>query len=390
MDVYVLIVVSVLLLLSYFFDLTSQKTKIPTVLILLVLGWLLQQVVIYLNMSLPAIETLLPSIGTIGLILIVFEATIDLKYSPEKLPIFLKSIVFSLLSIFVFSFAFSLILHVWMQESFYIAFLHAVPFSVISSAIAIPSVYNYKHLKEFIVYDSTFSDIFGILIFNLVLALEQGNVGKTIGLYFIELIGLLIFSVVAIIMLAFFMRNIKYQVKFIPILIFIVLLYMIMKVLHLPGLIFVLIFGLSIANFEHIIQAKEKSLSHFSIVLNEIPFFKTIVSELTFLVRSLFFLLLGYSFRFTWDNFLESFMLIMLVLILIYFVRLLLLRVVKCSVKNYLFIAPRGLITLVLFFSIPERLRVDYINETVAVFIVMLTVVIMSLSLYYSSRSVPS
>jgi hypothetical protein len=106
----VLLIVSFLLLLSYFFELTSKSTKIPTVLLLIFLGWGLKQLVVFFNIQLPAIENLVQSIGTIGLILIVFEATIDLKFTKNKLPIFFKSILFSLLSILLFSFSFALVL----------------------------------------------------------------------------------------------------------------------------------------------------------------------------------------------------------------------------------------------------------------------------------------
>jgi len=387
MDVYILIVICFLLLLSYFFELTSQKTKIPTVLLLLFLGWLLKQAVVYFSIPIPAIENLVQSIGTIGLILIVFEATIDLKFSKNKLHNFLKSTLFSLLSIIIFSFSFAIILNIFFSVSFYKAYLNAIPFSIISSAITIPSVYNYKHIKEFVVYDSTFSDIFGILIFNLVITLEHGDLVHNISFYFIELLTLIVFSIVAIILLAIFMRNIKHHVKFIPILIFTIFLYQLMKIFHLPGLIFVLIFGLSVANFDYLIQLKEKYLSNFKIVLEEIPFFKSIVSEFTFLVRSLFFLLLGYSFVFNKNNFLISFILLSILIVLIYAIRFILLFSMRLPIKQYLFIAPRGLITIVLFYSIPETHKIAQINETVAISIILISTILMSFSLYFTPPS---
>jgi len=389
MDVYILVVLCFLLLLSYFFELTSKKTKMPTVLLLLFLGWALKQLVVYFNIPIPAIENLVQSIGTIGLILIVFEATIDLKFSKNKLPVFLKSISFSLLSIIFFSFLFAVVLNRYFSVSFYTAFLNAIPFSVISSAIAIPSVFNYKHLKEFVVYDSTFSDIFGILIFNLVLTVEKGDIAFNLGFYFIELLILVIFSIVSIVLLAIFMRKIKHHVKFIPILIFIIFLYQIMKIFHLPGLIFVLIFGISIANFDYLIQWNEKYLSKFKIVLVEIPFFKSIVSEFTFLVRSLFFLLLGYSFIFSESNFSNALILISILIVLIYFIRFVLLKTMRFSAWKYLFIAPRGLITIVLFYSIPETQKIVLINDTVAISIILISTLLMSFSLYFTSNNSP-
>lgn len=387
MDTYVLLIVSFLLLLSYFFELTSKKTKVPTVLLLIFLGWGLKQLVTFFNIQLPAIENLVQGIGTIGLILIVFEATIDLKFTKEKLPIFFKSILFSLLSILLFSISFTLVLVYMYHTAFYTAFLNTIPFSVISSAIAIPSISNYKHLKEFVVYDSTFSDIFGILIFNLVLNLEQGDVVANISFYFFELLLLLVFSIAAIIVLALFVKKITHHVKFIPILIFVIFLYQIMKIYHLPGLIFVLIFGLSVANFDYIIRWKEKYLSKFHVVLEEIPLFKSIVSEFTFLVRSVFFLLLGYSIIINTGDLNNLLTLAGILLFLIYVVRFILLKTFRISAKYYLFLAPRGLITIVLFFSIPASQKIDFLNNTVAISIILISTILMSISFYFIPNS---
>lgn len=386
MNTYILLIISFLLLLSYFFELTSQKTKIPTVLLLIGLGWALKQLVFFLKFNIPFVDYLVEGIGTIGLIFIVFEATIDLKFTKEKLPIFIKSILFSFLSILIFSILFAVLLKNLYHISFYKAFINAIPFSVISSAIAIPSVSNYPKIKEFVIYDSTFSDIFGILIFNLVLKLENGDVVKNVSYYFIELIILLLFSIVAIIVLTIFVKKIKHHVKFIPILIFIVFLYQLMKLYHLPGLVFVLIFGLSISNFDYIIKWNKKFYSDFHIVLEEIPMFKSIVNESTFLVRSVFFLLLGFSITINQDNILTLLLLISIIIGLIYIIRLILLLVFRFSTRQYLFLAPRGLITIVLFLAIPDAQKIDVINKSFAIYVILASTIIMSISLYFTSN----
>lgn len=386
MNTYILLIVSFLLLLSYFFELTSKKTKIPSVLLLIGLGWALKQLVFFLNINFPSVDYLVEGIGTIGLIFIVFESTIDLKFTKEKIPIFIKSLFFSFLSILIFSILFAVFVKTLDHIPFYKAFLNAIPFSVISSAIAIPSVSNYHRIKEFVIYDSTFSDIFGILIFNLVLKLENGDVVRNVTYYFIELISLLLFSIVAIIVLTIFVKKIKHHVKFVPILIFIVFLYQLMKLYHLPGLIFVLIFGLSVANFDYIIKRSNKYFSKFHIVLEEIPMFKSIVNESTFLVRSVFFLLLGFSITINQSNILTTLILISIILGLIYVIRFILLKVFRFSIKDYLFLAPRGLITIVLFLSISSAQKIDLINKSFAIYVILASTILMSISLYFTSN----
>lgn len=67
------------------------------------------------------------------------------------------------------------------------AVVNAIPLSIISSAIAIPSVEQIGgNKREFIVYESIFSDIFGILIFNFVVFTEN-IVPSSFGYLFLDL-----------------------------------------------------------------------------------------------------------------------------------------------------------------------------------------------------------
>ena len=67
------------------------------------------------------------------------------------------------------------------------ALVNAIPLSIISSAIAIPSVDQIgKSKREFIVYESIFSDIFGILIFNFVVFTDK-IVPSSFGYLFLDI-----------------------------------------------------------------------------------------------------------------------------------------------------------------------------------------------------------
>ena len=86
-----LIVLSGLVIFSYLFDLIAGKTKIPSVLLLLFLGVGIRQVVEYFNIHLFNLSGILPTLGTLGLILIVFEGALELKYTPDKNAVIKKS-----------------------------------------------------------------------------------------------------------------------------------------------------------------------------------------------------------------------------------------------------------------------------------------------------------
>ena len=56
--------------------------------------------------------------------------------------------------------------------------LNAIPLGIISSAVAISSaIHLNREEKEFVVYESSFSDIFGIIIFDFIL-ISQGTIGE--------------------------------------------------------------------------------------------------------------------------------------------------------------------------------------------------------------------
>ncbi len=162
-----LIILSGLVIFSYLFDLVASKTKLPSVLLLLLLGIGLRLLVDNLHLQTFNFLRILPTLGTVGLILIVFEGSLELKYDQEKNKI-IKGAFFSAFFILLATIAcITFIIYQVTGRELYLCLVNAVPFSVISSAIAIPSVAGLgKKSREFIIYESSFSDILGIIIFN--------------------------------------------------------------------------------------------------------------------------------------------------------------------------------------------------------------------------------
>jgi potassium/hydrogen antiporter len=95
-----------------------------------------------------------------------------------------------------------------------LALLNAIPLAVISSAIAIPSARNLSPVnREFITYESSLSDIFGVLLFNFV------NINDGLSLHallnFSGELGLMLFiSLISILVLSLLLNNISHHVKF--------------------------------------------------------------------------------------------------------------------------------------------------------------------------------
>lgn len=108
MTLTIIIIICVLLLLAYLFDLTSSKTRIPTVILLLVLGYLVRQGTVFFEVEIPDLTVFLQLFGTLGLILIVLEGGLELEFNKSKLKVINKSFLVSVLSIIALSFVLQL------------------------------------------------------------------------------------------------------------------------------------------------------------------------------------------------------------------------------------------------------------------------------------------
>ncbi|HAA00371.1 MAG TPA: sodium:proton antiporter, partial [Flavobacteriales bacterium] len=283
-----------LLLLAYVFDLTSSKTRIPTVILLLLLGWGVRQATDLLSFEIPDLNPLLPILGTIGLILIVLEGSLELELGKDKLPMIRKSIFGAVLPLVALTVLIAFAFNYFFEASLKDSITNAIPFCIISSAIAIPSVRNLrKENREFIIYESSLSDIIGVLFFNF-FAYNAVIQMEAVGYFAFEIILMILISFIVTIGLSFLLSKIDHHIKFFPIILLIVLIYALSKIYHLPGLIFILIFGLFANNIQLLKTNKWISKFNPEGLSKEVDKFTELTIEATFMVRSSFFLLFGF------------------------------------------------------------------------------------------------
>ena len=88
----IILILCILILLSYVFDITSRYSKIPGVILLIALGIIIQLIIKALNVEILNMKPVLPVIGTLGLVMIVLEASLDLKLEKRKRGLIIKSI----------------------------------------------------------------------------------------------------------------------------------------------------------------------------------------------------------------------------------------------------------------------------------------------------------
>ena len=373
----IIITLCVLLLLAYFFDITSPRTKIPAVILLLLSGWLVRQLSVLLEFSISDLTPLLPILGTIGLILIVLEGALELELNSSKIDMVKRSLIISLLSILALTFLFAFAFQYFTGESLRKCMINAVPLCVISSAIAISSAKNLgSDAKEFVTYESSLSDIFGVLLFNFLTVNEIINWGA-VGLFSVQLLLILVVSFVATIGLAFLLNRINHRIKFAPIILLIVLIYEVSKIYHLPSLVFILLFGLIIGNLDELKQWKLIRKLNPEALNREVHKFKDLVIEATFLVRSVFFLRFGYLIETSAILDTQTFVWSISIVTTIFLVRYLLLKMLALDIKPLLFFAPRGLITILLFLAVANEQRLLMVNRALIIQVIILSALFM-------------
>lgn len=377
----IIITISILLLIAYLFESTSSKTRIPSIILLLFLGFILNIFTQMLKINIPNIQILLPILGTIGLILIVLEGALELELNKQKYNLLISSFIIALLAVLIKSIILAIIFKITFNVSSISALINAVPFCVISSAVAITSSKNLiEEKRDFITYESSFSDIFGILFFNFFISNDKIDY-RSILLFLTDIVIIIAISFVAVIFLTYLLSKIQTDVKYTPIILLLILIYSSAKYYHLPSLVFILLFGLFLRNFYKITYFKITEMLNFDVLSEEVNKFREIVIEATFIIKALFFLTFGFFIKIEEVINLHSLVWTVIILTLIYCIRFLLLKLFKKTIKPILFIAPRGLITVLLFISIPSNVRLPIINNSLIIQVVILTSLIMMIGL---------
>ena len=395
---------SIIIILSYFANLLAKRTNIPSVLVLIGMGVLIRQGLSALGMEEIPYESLaLELLGTVGLIFIVLEAALDLELSEKKLPLILKSASLALVSLGASTLGIAALLFYSLGLAWFTAVVYAIPLSIMSSAIIIPSVGGLSlERKDFMVYESTFSDIWGIMAFYLVLGNQEatgaGEVIKSIG---VNLGASLIISVAVSYLLVYVLQKITSSVKLFLSIAVLILIYSIQKLLHLSPLILILIFGLMLNNhkifFANIFKNKEGE-SWLGRLLNDEKMsglhhdFHLLTLESAFVIRTFFFVLFGATVVLASLTDIEVLFYGLTISVILYVTRFVFLRLFRPEDPvSLLYIAPRGLITILLFFQISSNYTelVDTsFNGGILLVVILVTCIIMTLSLIQKGKGI--
>jgi Kef-type K+ transport system membrane component KefB len=373
-----ILIASVFLLLAFIVEHFSPVLRVPSVIVLVVLGFVAKPLMALLGYTLQGLDVMVPIIGTIGLVLIVLEGALDIKIQRKRLR--MAGMAFGMavggfvlcVGLFAIAGVFALSL------SIFHALMLAVPFAVISSAVAISSSqFLSPEGREFVVYESSISDILGVLVFFALMHSNGSVQGALLGLIGGSTVSLLL-AVVCSVGLVLVLMRVEGHIRFVPLLAGLFGLYAVGELLHLSPLIMVLLFGLVLNNPTIITRFKPLRGwmdDTYEATLDE---FKVLVLELTFAVRGFFFILMGYWTDLSDLTSPKAWIAAALVLVVIYGARYLLFKVIRHDLaKSLQWIAPRGLITVLLFLSARDALGLPgHFSGTVVIVVLASTALV--------------
>ena len=381
---HLIIIFSVTIIISYFFNLYAKKSGIPAVLLLIGLGIGINYVLRFSGFPKPNLLPILEVLGVVGLILIVLEAALDLQLLKEKVGLIIKSFLVALIGLAGTAYLAALALNYLMEVEVLNALLYTIPLSILSSAIILPSIDDLDEDKrEFMIYESTFSDIVGIIGFYSVLTMVGSGSNESVyGEVFGNLALTVVFSIIISYTLIYVFQNIKGHVKLFLLIAILLLLYAVGKMFHLSSLIIILIFGMILNNYKVFFRGGLMRLLNEEKVEEVLDDMKVVTAETAFVVRTFFFIIFGWS---VYLGSLLSFKVIgigLVILFIIYLVRAITLFIFNGkNIVTQLFLAPRGLITILLFFAIPEELSIGPEFQGVLLFVILVSCLVMTWSL---------
>ena len=384
----IIIFASLLIVFSYIFTQISKWTKIPSVIFLIGTGVAGQFAVKSMGMEIPNLSTHLGLLGVVGLMMIVLEGALDIKIHRNKLKTIFAALATSIIILGVTNTLIASILYFTQSVTFFDAFFYAIPLSVVSSAIVIPSVHTLiPAKKEFMILEATLSDIFGIMLF------EMWIIEPHIGQSYTEAISWnILISVGVSVVLSYFLvyvfLKIKTEIKFFLFLAILALLFSVGEYLHYSALIIILVFGLILNNTHVFFRSFLKKLINPEKVAEIRHEFVIITNESSFLIRTFFFVVFGLTMNLEGLFDPEAIIIALLVMVVIFLTRALNLKVfIKSTIFPQMLIAPRGLVTILLFQKIVEHFHIIPFSEAILAWVIIGTNLVMMVGLISSGSS---
>jgi cell volume regulation protein A len=142
----------------------------------------------------------------------------------------------------------------------------------------------------------------------------------------------------------------------------------------------VISFGLALSNNKLVEHTFINKFVDFEKLRTDLYSFRKILGELTFLVRSFFFIIFGYYASLEGIFYPSNLLVALAITVIILLIRWLFVYfVLRIKSPTLVLFAPRGLITILLFISIPAMYMIPEINTEVITLVILMTLMAMML-----------
>ena len=381
----VLIALALVVIVSYLFNILSRVTRIPSVLMLLGMGLAVRALSEGpLQGRIPDVQPILEVLGSIGLIMIVLEAALDLELVRENRKMIFGSLNLTLAEMGVSVAFVAAVMHYGLGADWSSSVVYAIPLGILSSAIIIPSVENLrKHsVKEFMIYQSTISDILGIMLFYFVIEGLQHPTGgwqPWLEGFLWSFGGSIFVSALFAYLLVLLLQHIRTSLKMFLLIAVLILLYAVGKLLHLSSLLVILFFGLMLRNPQLFFRGFLQRWINMDVVKSLLGDFQLITRETAFIVRTFFFVVFGFSIALSSLTKGSTIFVSALVVVGLLYWRVVAVKALMPNSDRIIrYMAPRGLITILLFYSIPPELSIAGFDRGLLLYVILASNVYMA------------
>jgi Kef-type K+ transport system membrane component KefB len=177
----------------------------------------------------------------------------------------------------------------------------------------------------------------------------------------LQIIGVIVISLLITYLLFRLMQQIDHKVKFFLILALLILVYAFGKVLHLPALVTIFIFGIFLSNVKSLLPPFLRKTLDLEATEKELHEFHILTAESTFLVRTFFFLFFGFSIQLSDFTSTSPVLYGLLIFLAMFVLRYIYFTATSLKLKPspLVYMSPRGLISILLFLQLNE---VNFIN----------------------------
>ena len=368
------LVLSSIIIISFIFSEKGGKTNFPHLLILILLGLAIQYGLSKYDLD-PGVEknNVLRLFIIIGVMITTLKGSFNINWAVNVRKRTMLSFFYGGLGFLITGIALASGFFFFIKPDLSAAVLNAIPFSIISSSFFNNSFLKSSREKENpMAMESTFSEITGILVFFFLIDYLKMTSKNRIFDMSIDLVVSLVVAVILSIMLVFLVQKIRSETKYIFLVAILVFLFAAGNLLHLFSLIIILVFGLMLSNYRQVFYGRFKSFAVKKKIKKATANFEIVYRESDFLVATFFFVMLGILIDLNSFLSVNSLLLGTLITLVIVIIRIVIFKLfIKKSYRQWLFMVPRGLMSVLLFLAIPDDQYLNIVDLSVIAYVMI-------------------